>query len=135
VVRDVSAMLQQIVERAAANPTEAAELGITPKDVDAMNAARAAIAHADRVQEQKRARAPLSTQERNRTANRIVAAVGRIAGAGVLEFARDPATRGAFEALRMPSRKKKAKKVAKADDGAAVKAENGAAAKAENGAP
>ena len=72
------------------------------------------IGEADRIQEQKMARAPLGTQERNRTANRILDAVGRIAGAGGLEFAHDPEVRAQFAALKPPprSRKSGAKKAA-----------------------
>jgi hypothetical protein len=58
-----------------------------------------AITAADGAQEQARAGAPGATKERNRTANRILGAVDVIAGAGVVEFAKDAGVRGAFEAL------------------------------------
>lgn len=108
VVRDVKAILQQIVARAKDMPDEAAALGILKKDVDGLELSLAAITAADAKQEEKRASAPLSTQERNRTANRILGAVARIEGAGRMEFADDPETRAAFEALGAASRRKKA---------------------------
>jgi hypothetical protein len=110
VVRDVNSALQLILDRAAANPAEAASLGIVQKDLDAMTAAHQAITAADKLQEHKRSRAPLGTQDRNRTANRILAAVARIAGAGGLEFADDPKVLAEFTALKPASKKKAARK-------------------------
>lgn len=104
-VRDVKAVLKQILDRATANPEEAGSFGILPKDLDAMTTAHEAISAADRAQDQKQASAPLSTQERNRTANRILAAVARIAGAGGLEFADTPDVLAAFIALKPAPRK------------------------------
>ncbi|MDI1434509.1 hypothetical protein [Polyangium sorediatum] len=98
-VSDVKAALQQILDRAKEKPAEAASLGIVQKDVDGFALALAAITDADAKQEQRRASAPLTTQERNRVGNRILAAVARIEGAGRLEFANDPVKRGSFEAL------------------------------------
>lgn len=111
-VRDVKAMLKVILDRAGANPGEAASFGLLKKDLEAMDAAHQAITDADKVQEQKRASAPLSTQERNRTANRILDAVARIAGAGGLEFAGEPEVLAAFRALKPAARKKGAAKKA-----------------------
>lgn len=107
-VRDVKAVLKQILDRASENPEEAASFGIVKKDLEALDAAYQAITGADKDQDHKQAAAPLSTQERNRTANRILAAVARIAGAGGLEFAEDPEVLAAFTALKPASRKKKA---------------------------
>jgi len=106
ITRDVKAGLQQIVDRATAKPAEAAALGILQKDVDAMKAARQTLMNADTTQETKRAMVPLSTQERNRTANRILLAVGRIAAAGGIEFADAPATLKSFAALKVTPKKK-----------------------------
>jgi hypothetical protein len=114
VVNDVLAGLQQIIERATAFPAEAASLGILGKDVAAMVAARDALTGADKVQEQKRASAPLTTKERNTVANRVVAAVAWISGAGTLEFADAPETRALFEALKLTRKSKKAKPVVNA---------------------
>jgi hypothetical protein len=111
-VRDVKAVLKLILDRATANPEEAASFGLLKKDLDAMAAAHQAITDADKVQEQKRASAPSSTQERNRTANRILDAVARIAGAGGLEFAGEPEVHAAFAALKPAARKKGAGKKA-----------------------
>jgi hypothetical protein len=109
-VRDVKSVLKLILDQAAESPAEAASLGIVQKDLDAMTAAHKAITEADKAQEQKRAKAPLGTQERNRTANRILEAVARIAGAGGLEFADDPKVLAEFAALKPASKKKAAAK-------------------------
>ena len=108
-VRDVKSVLQQILDRAAAHPGEAASLGILQKDLDAITAAHQAISEADKTQDHKQVTAPLSTQERNRIANRILAAVARIAGAGGLEFAGDADVLAAFAALKPPRRSHKKK--------------------------
>lgn len=112
VASDVQTVLKLILDRATANPGEAASLGIVQKDLDAIADVHQAITDADKVQEHKRAKAPLSTQDRNRTANRILDAVARIAGAGGLEFANDPDILAEFKALKPPpkSRKGAAKK-------------------------
>jgi len=114
VVRDVKSVLQLILDRATENPDEAASFGIVKKDLEAITAAHQAISDADKTQDHKQATAPLSTQERNRIANRILGTVARIAGAGGLEFAADPDVLAAFTALKPPSRRKKstAKKAA-----------------------
>ena len=112
VVRDVKAAIQQIVDRANLQPDEAASFGILRKDIDALTLALEAITDADTKQEQKRASAPLSTRERNRTANRILAAVARIEGSGRMEFAHDATTRASFEELgKGPAAKRKSKAV------------------------
>ena len=111
VVRDVKSVLQLILDRANANPGEAASLGIVQKDLDVMMVIHQAVTDADKVQDQKRSKAPLSTQDRNRTANRILDAVARIAGAGGLEFADDPKVLAEFAALKPAARKNAAKKV------------------------
>jgi hypothetical protein len=116
VTRDVKAAIQQILERAKANPQEAADLGIVQKDIDALNLALATLTEADTQQAQLSANAPLSTKERNRTANRILTAVARIEGAGRIEFAHDEATLAAFTALgEGPKREKKANAKPKAE--------------------
>ena len=107
VVRDVKAVLKMILDRATANPGEAASLGIVKKDLDAITAVHQAITDVDKIQEQQRARAPLSTQDRNRTANRILEAVARIAGAGGLEFTNNPEVQAAFQALKPPPKTRK----------------------------
>jgi hypothetical protein len=99
VVKRVKAAIQQIIDRAEAQPAEAASFGILPKDVQALKDALQAITDADDDQEQKRAGAPLKTKERNRAGNRILVAVDQIVAAGVMEFARDKDKRAEFEAL------------------------------------
>ncbi|MDI1477156.1 hypothetical protein [Polyangium sp. y55x31] len=99
VVSDVKAAIQQILDRAKEKPAEAESLGIVKKDLDGLALSLTAITDADAKQEQRRASAPLTTQERNRIGNRILAAVARIEGAGRLEFANDPVKRASFEAL------------------------------------
>ena len=106
-VRDVKVALKLILDRVSANPGEAAGLGVLKKDVEAIAAAHQAITDAEKIQEHKMARAPLSTQDRNRTANRILDAVARIAGAGGLEFAHDPEVRAMFSALKPPPKTRK----------------------------
>src|SRR5262249_2197448 len=107
-VRDVKAAMQGILDRVKNRPDEAESFGILQKDVDALELELAAITSADSTQEEKRAHAPLATQERNRTANRILAAVARIEGAGRMEFAGDEAIRPSFEALgpKKPAKRK-----------------------------
>jgi hypothetical protein len=80
VVKQVAAGITLILERAAAKPGEAAELGILQKDLLALGEDLKAITVADGEQEQARAGAPGATKERNRTANRILGAVDVIAG-------------------------------------------------------
>ena len=99
VVKQVAAAISLILKRAGEKPAEAAELGILQKDLGALGEDLAAITAADGAQEEKRAGAPGATKERNRTANRILAAVDVIVGAGVVEFAKDAGLRSAFEAL------------------------------------
>lgn len=99
VVKQVKAAILQIVERANSHPAEASALGILSKDVTALEDDLATITSADDSQEQRRAGAPQSTKERNRTANRILGAVDRVVAAGVVEFAKAPETRAEFEAL------------------------------------
>jgi hypothetical protein len=95
----VAAAISLILKRAGEKPAEAAELGILQKDLVALGEDLAAIAEADGAQEMHRAGAPGATKERNRTANRILAGVDVIVGAGVMEFAKEGGVRGAFEAL------------------------------------
>jgi len=119
-VRDVKVAIQQILARAQANPAEATSLGILPKDLDGLTQSLTAIVEADALQEEKRAHAPLTTQERNRSANRILAAVARIEGAGRMEFASDAANRGNFEALGEGTRGRRRRAAGEEADGEAA---------------
>jgi hypothetical protein len=98
-VKDVTAALQQIIDRIANQPAEAAGFGFVQEDVDALTVALAAIVKADQEQEKARASAPLTTQQRNTTANQILADVKKISGAGMRTFTDDATVYGEFEAL------------------------------------
>jgi uncharacterized protein YqgV (UPF0045/DUF77 family) len=119
---NVIAALQQIVQRATEAPEEAASFGLIDADVAALAKLIDALTEADSAQDQKRASAPLTTKERNRTGNRIIQTVVLIAGAGRSAFADEPSVRASFnelmEALKIPG-KRKAKKKASAAPGAA----------------
>jgi hypothetical protein len=108
-VRDVNAALQQIVDRAKSNPGEAKGFGLIAADVTALEAALVAVSQADSIQEKRRAGAPLSTKERNKTANRILQAATRIAGAGLIAFAHQPAEQASFEALMESTERRNAR--------------------------
>ena len=99
VVKDVIDALQTIVDRANTQPAEAAGFGILPVDVQRYAAQIDAIRTADQAQEKARARAPLTTRARNVLARKILAAVDKIAGAGVVVFDTRPTERAQFEAL------------------------------------
>ncbi|MFT3767632.1 MAG: hypothetical protein QM820_19430 [Minicystis sp.] len=98
-VRDVKAALNQIIDRATKVPAEAASLGILPQDIDAMKELVETISDAHQTQDEKQASAPQTTKQRNATGNRILAAIGRIEGAGLIHFTDDPTVRASFEAL------------------------------------
>jgi hypothetical protein len=105
-VASVKAALLQITKRASDEPEEAATFGIIAEDVAAMTALVNALMGSNSTQEKKRADAPLTTKERNRTGNRILQTVGLILGAGRIAFANNPEVRASFEALA-PKRKRK----------------------------
>lgn len=125
-VRDVKAALQQIISRATSAPEEAAGFGLIAADVAALTTFLVALTDANTTQEKKRAHAPLSTKERNLTANRILQAAVLIAGAGMRVFADSPPTHAIFEALMAgtkkaaPSRAKKNAEPPKAAESAAT---------------
>lgn len=107
VVKDVKAVLMQIIDRANAHPAEAAAAGLVPSDIVDLSKALEAVKDADHGQEKLRAGAPLTTQERNQTARRILSVIDRIATAGVLHFAAKETERARFEALIRRSKPKK----------------------------
>ncbi|MBI5547930.1 MAG: hypothetical protein HY901_28950, partial [Deltaproteobacteria bacterium] len=74
-VKNVLAMIDQMVARAASNPTEFRAAGLLSTDIDAMKAAAGAIRDADVVQEARRARAPFTTRERNLAGDRIIKSI------------------------------------------------------------
>jgi hypothetical protein len=110
----VTAALQGIVGRAAAEPAEAAALGLGPATIADITAFLASLSDIGQEQEQKRMAAPLSTKERNRAGHRVLQAVALIAGAGMIAFRNNPATYASFDALLASSKKSSAKKGASA---------------------
>ena len=98
-VKDVTAALQQILDRIAAQPAEAAAFGFVKEDTDALTAAQAALVKADQDQEKARATAPQTTAQRNATANQILADVKKISGAGMRTFTDNASVYAEFEAL------------------------------------
>lgn len=105
----VIAAMTKILERTAANPSEAAELGILQADIDALKATKDEVAQTNTTQEKLRASAPLGTKERNRIANRIVRATKRIKGAAAIAFADSPAELAPFNELTLGPRKSSGK--------------------------
>jgi len=98
--------LSGLIDRATARPDEARDLGLLDRDVAELRELLATIRAANTRQETRRAKAPSSTKERDAAARRVLAAVSRIAGAGIVEFAHDPSKRAPFEALLEPPHRK-----------------------------
>jgi hypothetical protein len=98
-VKDVTSAIQKILNRVAAEPTEAAGFDIVQADVTALTAALAKITQADTAQEAGRAAAPQTTAQRNATGRRILAGVRKVAGAGMRTFPDDATLYASFEGL------------------------------------
>lgn len=98
-VKDVKTALQKILDRAKAEPAEAEGFGISADDVAAITAQLALIDRVDQAQEVARATAPLTTKQRNSTAQRVLSGVKSIAGAGMRAFIHDATVFANFEAL------------------------------------
>ena len=90
---------RRILARVAAEPAEAASFNIVQADVAALKASLTAIQDADTAQEAARAAAPQTTAQRNATASRILAAIKKIAGAGMRSFPSDATVYANFESL------------------------------------
>jgi hypothetical protein len=91
----------KIVARAQANPTEALGLGILPADVTALAAALADLEAAETAAMGKAAAVkPVPAKDKKAAEGRVTEAVARIAGAGVLAFAKDATVRAAFAGLK-----------------------------------
>ena len=101
-VKDVKAAIKKILDRLAAQPAEMKRFHFVQEDVDALKAAYDVIETADRDQETGRAEGPQVTRDRNANARRILAAVKKIAGAGMRACVKDPKAYAAFEALVAP---------------------------------
>ena len=109
---EVVAALTQIVDRATSSPEEATGFGLTPADVAEMDSFSKSLSAADQTQESKRVAAPLSTKERNITANRVLGTAALIGSTGMRIFADNASVHGAFAELLAATRstKKKASK-------------------------
>ncbi|MFT3769735.1 MAG: hypothetical protein QM820_30225 [Minicystis sp.] len=126
----VKSAVTSVLGRLADHPEEAAEFCFLPEDIDALKAVAADVETTSETQHVKRAGAPQTTKERNRVANRILHAGQRIAAAGCLAFANDPAVRALFEAIRVAPAKKKSVKTKKA-----VKGQAGQSVQTQTGQP
>ncbi|MGV3625237.1 MAG: hypothetical protein ACO1OB_30780 [Archangium sp.] len=93
------AAAQSVLKVAKAKPERAAQLSVFPDDIAKLEALHAAAVAADDEENVKRATAPLSTKARNALQKSVIAAVKKIAGAGVVAFALDATVRADFEAL------------------------------------
>lgn len=90
---------EAVLRAARAKPARAQVLGILPDDLTQLGALTQAAAAADTTEDTVRATAPLSTKKRNELVADVKAAVKKIAGAGILEFAMNAKVRAEFEAL------------------------------------
>ena len=105
----LKAVLGLIFARLAEHPEDVAAFGFTQEDIDALTVMRADLDTTSTTQQKKRSGAPDATKERNRTANRVLKAVKRIRGAGVLAFAANAEVRASFAALQLSPPQKPAK--------------------------
>lgn len=110
--KSVFASATTVLEAFRANPDRGRALGLLDSDITALEASLAAAKAADTEQDAKRAKAPSATKARNDAAKAIERAIARIAAAGVMQFALDPALRASFEALVAGPAKSSAKKAA-----------------------
>lgn len=94
----VVSLLEQILNRAQAEPAEAGVVGIAAEDLDNLRSALSAIRLADSQQREMAIASPQTTAERNEAARSIMLAIGRIIGAGLTRFANHPAAQE-FDAL------------------------------------
>lgn len=101
--KDAKAVLaagQTILTRAQAHPSEALSLGILPEDIVSLQAAIADLEAAEMVAKGSTAKAGATGKQKHAATARMHEAVTRIAGAGALAFATNPAVRMQFEALQ-----------------------------------
>ena len=110
--------MQQIVEAAESDEEAARSFGVLPSDLDRIREVRDRLSGADSTQESLKARAPLTTRERNIVANRIINATNRIAGAGILHFAGDKLAAAEFQKLLSAGSPKPKKKAGAAEKAA-----------------
>ena len=98
-VKDILSAIKTVLDRSERVSSEASSLGILPKDLERLRALQSAIDTKKSVVLNARGSAPIATRERNQAANRALAAILAISGAGALEFHPDPELRAEFEAL------------------------------------
>lgn len=109
IVKSVRAAGEVILARAAAAPGEARDAGVLPRDLEALAGALTALSGADAVQEDRKVGAKGATAARNAAGRRIEKATRRIAAAGELEFADEPARAARYATLfRAPRRRRRA---------------------------
>jgi hypothetical protein len=98
-VKGLVARGEKIVTQAHANPTEALSLGILPSDVMAIAQTLTELKAAEAFAKGKWGQ---PTRKEKRAAEvRMLEAVTRISGAGVMAFATNPEVREEFAALRL----------------------------------
>ncbi len=98
VITQVVSVLEQIVNRAEAEPAEAKELGIVAEDLVNLHAMLDAIRAADKEQRVLCTESIKATEDRTLAARRTQDAIGRIAAAGLARFATSEVAE-AFKAL------------------------------------
>jgi hypothetical protein len=93
---------EKMLAQAQKDPTQALSLGILPADTAALAATLGDLTAADTAAKAKGAGAAggVTAKEMRAAETRMHEAVARIAGAGVLAFARNPAVRAEFEAIK-----------------------------------
>jgi len=96
--------VEKIITQASGNPDEALSLGILPADVKALQQAVADLTAAVTAAQAHGGKPTPTMKDRHTAALRMNAAVGRIAGAGLLAFAQDATTRALFAALVPPKK-------------------------------
>lgn len=99
-VKPVLAAAERIVARATAHASEAMVLGILPADVTELEDEVADLKAAEELAEMHGNKSAPTLKTRRAAEKRMLEAVGRIAGAGVLAFAQHAAIRAQFEALK-----------------------------------
>jgi hypothetical protein len=95
-VKSVTEAADRVIDRLMDHPEEATVLCIAPEDLDALKAAREAVAEANGGEARRR-----PTRDQKRAAARVMLAISRIAAAGVLAYVKNDEERAPFEALWM----------------------------------
>jgi hypothetical protein len=91
---------EAILAQAQANPTEAVSLGILPADTEALAQALKDLAAAEEAAKAKSSKSGITAKDLRAAETRMHEAVARIAGAGILAFARSQVIRADFEAIK-----------------------------------